>query len=73
MSFFELLPYDITCHILLFVEINYNNKLKNINDNTLNYIINNDKYINNLRIYKPVIYTNYIYLTFEERRLFIGN
>jgi hypothetical protein len=49
LSFFEKLPYEIVCHILLFVEKNYDDKLIKTKDPCLIFIIKFDEYINSQR------------------------
>jgi hypothetical protein len=52
LSFFEQLPYDIVCYILLFVEKDYDNDICNkLKDPCLINIIRFDKYINSYRKY----------------------
>lgn len=53
-SFFEQLPYEIVCHIFLFIEKDYDEKLKEMNYSIFIKIINEDKYIDKQRYYKPI-------------------
>lgn len=54
-SFFEQLPYEIVCHIFLFIEKDYDEKIKELNYSIFNKIINEDRYID-----KNVIISHFI-------------
>lgn len=71
-SFFEQLPYDITCHILLFIEKDYDDDICNkIKDPCLINIIRNDEYINSKRRIKIVLKTD-IAMTYNILRIMSG-
>jgi hypothetical protein len=53
-NFFEQLPYDMLSYIISLIPKNkkYNDKLYKLNISNINFILDNDKYINNVRIYE---------------------
>ena len=71
LCFFDQLPYEIVCYIFLFIEKDHDDKLKELNYNIFNIIINEDEYINKRRFYEPInILVDYIFLDYEERMRF---
>jgi hypothetical protein len=71
-SFFEQLPYEIVCHIFLFIEKDYDEKLKELNHSIFMIIINEDKYINKQRYYKFTEELEIILLKYNFSRIMSG-